>query len=352
MSQSPGTAAWVNVMHWVRGLYARHPRGVAMAALLSAYMAYRAMQRRKSVRGKIVLITGAARKTGLGANMARAFAKLGAKVVLWDHPMAEEELEARCKEITKLVPHNGGGVWKFIADMCDRQSVMRAVKEMVDNADLYPTNRLSSNRPLVDILINNAGVVSAKEIEKLTEKDIDRTFKVNVISHFWMIKAFLPSMAAANSGHIVTIASGAGQNGVPTLTDYCASKFAAVGLDESLRVELKHRGLRGIKTTCVMPYYINTGMFDGVKTRFNFLLPILQPDYATRQIVHAILTDTPVLKMPWLLYFSPLFRFLLPPVVADFVADFLGVSSSMDEFKAKDPLRPSVDDNEQKENNK
>jgi all-trans-retinol dehydrogenase (NAD+) len=144
----------------------------------------------------------------------------------------------------------------------------------------------------VDVLINNAGIVSGSNIDELEPEKIQRTFAVNVISHFWTIKAFLPKMIERQTGHIVTIASAAGLGGTARLTDYCASKFAAVGLDESLRHELQHRGLdHSIKTTCVCPFYINTGMFDGVTTRFPMLLPILTENYASRKIVHAIRTD-------------------------------------------------------------
>lgn len=67
-------------------------------------------------------------------------------------------------------------------------------------------------------------------------------------------------------GHIVSIASLAGMGGAPRLTDYCASKFAAVGFEESLRAELQDEGYPDIKSTVVCPFYINTGMFDGVQT--------------------------------------------------------------------------------------
>ncbi len=66
-----------------------------------------------------------------------------------------------------------------------------------------------------------------------------------------------------SKGHIVTIASAAGIVGVNGLADYCASKFGAVGFNESLRMELKSLNSK-VKTTCICPYYINTGMFQGV----------------------------------------------------------------------------------------
>lgn len=82
------------------------------------------------------------------------------------------------------------------------------------------------------------------------------------------MKAFLPDMMERNHGHIVNIASSAGLVGVTGLADYCASKFAAVGFDESLRFELEYLKKDGIHTTVVCPFFINTGMFEGAKTRF------------------------------------------------------------------------------------
>ena len=73
-------------------------------------------------------------------------------------------------------------------------------------------------------------------------------------------------MKDKDHGHIVTIASAAGLFGADGLVDYCASKHAAVGLHESLTVELYAQKYYGIHTTCVCPTYIDSGMFAGVKT--------------------------------------------------------------------------------------
>ena len=100
---------------------------------------------------------------------------------------------------------------------------------------------------------------------------IVRTFNVNVLAHFWTIKTFLPDMINAKKGHIVTIASLAGHAGTNKLVDYCASKSANIGMDEALKVELSVQGLSNmIKTTVVCPYYISTGMFEGVQSKVKF----------------------------------------------------------------------------------
>lgn len=81
-----------------------------------------------------------------------------------------------------------------------------------------------------------------------------------------MVKSFLPSMLEKNYGHVVTIASVAGLYGTPSLCDYSASKSAVIGFDDSLRNELIRLEKTGVKTTCVCPYYINTGMFKGASS--------------------------------------------------------------------------------------
>src|SRR5262249_39433723 len=145
--------------------------------------------------------------------------------------------------------------------------------------------------------------------------------------------AFLPKMRERNSGHIVTIASAAGLVGTARLTDYCASKFAAVGFDEALRLELARLGV-AVRTTVVCPFYVSTGMFAGVKTRFPLVLPILRPEYVGDRIVAAIRADRPRVLLPRFNYLIFPSR-LLPVGVFDEVMRFFGISKSMDEFTGR-----------------
>jgi all-trans-retinol dehydrogenase (NAD+) len=131
----------------------------------------------------------------------------------------------------------------------------------------------------------------------------------------------------------VTISSAAGLIGVKGLADYCASKFAVFGFDEALRMELRSMK-SAIRTTVVCSFFINTGMFDGVKTRFPLLLPILEPSYAARRIVRAVLKKRKRLIMPALVNWVLILR-CLPVGVLDFVADLLCISHSMDTFKGR-----------------
>ena len=94
-----------------------------------------------------------------------------------------------------------------------------------------------------------------------------KTIEVNTLAHLYTIREFLPDMIRIKKGHVVSICSVAGTCGSPGLADYCASKFGAFAIDECLRVEMRKKGHSYIKTTCICPFVINTGMFDGVKTR-------------------------------------------------------------------------------------
>lgn len=87
-------------------------------------------------------------------------------------------------------------------------------------------------------------------------------------------------MLELDHGHIVSIASMAGHVGIPKLVDYCASKFAAVGFDEALRLELEDLGAMGVHTTCICPFFIQaTGMFEDVNSRWVVILVFVYSFY-------------------------------------------------------------------------
>lgn len=129
----------------------------------------------------------------------------------------------------------------------------------------------------ITILVNNAGVASGRgSFLDTPDHLVRRVFEVNALAMCWTVKAWLPAMLEHNRGHIVTVASMAGYVGISRLVDYCASKHAAVGFDEALRVELETRGPScRVATTCVSPYFIRaTGMFGRVQS----LVPQLEPE--------------------------------------------------------------------------
>lgn len=258
---------------------------------------------------KHVLITGAA--SGIGKLLSEKIGDLGAQLILLD--IDSRGLEAVKNELSaKNIP-----VKIYICDLSDRASI-------------YETARRIER---VDVLINNAGIVTGKFLLDAPDEKIEKTFQVNTLAHFWLVKCFLPGMMARNTGHIVTIASAGGLAATARMTDYCSSKFAAVGFDESLRLELKKLG-SGVLTTVVCPFYIDTEMFTGVKTRFRLLLPILKKEYVVQRIIDAVAKGKRRLIMPKFVYTIFPLR-LLPVAVQDTIFEFLGINRSMDEFVGK-----------------
>jgi len=185
----------------------------------------------------------------------------------------------------------------------------------------------------VTMLINNAGIVSGHQTMDLTDAMIERTMQVNTISHMHTIREFLPDMIANKKGHIVSIASMAGLAGIAGLPDYCASKWGAIAIDEALRGELKKNGHYGyVKTTCICPYFISTGMFEGAKNAFPMY--ILNPEEVVTRIINAIRQEEALVVIPYRGNIVYLTR-LLPVSVVDKLSLILGISSSMDDFKGR-----------------
>lgn len=142
-------------------------------------------------------------------------------------------------------------------------------------------------------------MVSGQAIPDLTDEMVERTFKVNSIALISLTRMVLPQMIANKRGHIVTVASLAGMTGCNKLSDYCASKSAAITFEESLRMELYANGhSKYVKTTCVCPYITGTKMFDGATAAFPF--KILEPRVVSDRIVTAMLQEEQLVIIPWM----------------------------------------------------
>jgi len=270
-----------------------------------------------SFSNSIVVVTGAA--SGIGRLMALGAATRGAAaVVLWD--VNEKALASVSAEIEA----RGVKAHPFVVDISDRASVMATAKKVLASAGVP------------DVVINNAGVISGKRFLDLTESDITRTYAVNTLALYWTLQAFLPAMKKQDSGRLVTIASAGGLAGSATQTDYAGSKFAAVGFTESLRAELRDDS-SGVSTLTVCPFYINTEMFDGVKSG-SPLLPIQDQHLSTTKILDAIESRKRELLLPGMVYTVRIFR-LLPTAVFDFLADAFGINKAMKTFRGRVPTR-------------
>ncbi len=264
----------------------------------------------KSFYKKNVIITGAA--SGIGRLMAVEFAREKANIAMID--INRKALEKTVSEMAGLRTK----VYAYTCDMGNRREV--AVTAKLIKRDFEK----------IDILINNAGIVTGKKVLDLTIDEIQKTMDVNFMGPVMMIKHFLPDMVSRNNGHIVNIASSAGLLGMPGMSDYCASKFADVGFSDSLRMEMKKYGYTGITITCVCPYVIDTGMFSGFKP-FLFHKP-LQPGHVVKKVIDAIRKEKPYVCMPFSVKMIRYLK-LFPAAFQDSLLFAFGADRAMDAFK-------------------
>ena len=267
--------------------------------------------------GKRVLITGGA--SGIGRLMgAMALEKGATALVIWD--INQANIDTTVAELSAK-----GAVVGYRIDISDEQAVIataKAVKEQVGD---------------IDILINCAGIITSnKTFDKCTLEEIHRTMAINTIAPMVVAMQFLPDMIARNSGHICNISSAGGLISNPKMSVYAASKWAVIGWSDSVRIELEQMGSR-VKVTTIAPYYIKTGMFNGVKSP---IVPLMKPEYAARQIIRAIEKDslvkvvTKLIPVPY--HFVRFMQGILPIRLFDWVfGEVFGIYHSMDNFTGR-----------------
>ena len=141
--------------------------------------------------------------------------------------------------------------------------------------------------------MNNAGVARGKTILDSTQKDIELTFNVNTLSHYWLAQEFLPNMIKNDHGMIITVASLAGYITPPNLVDFAASKAAAVAFHEGLGAELLTRyNAPKVRTVLVTQGHTDTSLFKGFKSEQDFLAPMLRPETVAEAILTKAFTGT------------------------------------------------------------
>jgi all-trans-retinol dehydrogenase (NAD+) len=260
----------------------------------------------KSVKGKVVLITGGA--LGMGRELAKMFAKDGARIVLWD--LRQSDLDKTAEEIKQL----GAEVHTYVCDVTNRQLV-------------YDTAaRVKKEVGIVDILDNNAGIVFAGKFLDVPDEKLFKTIDVNVNGIMWCTKAFLPDMIKRNQGHIIMMASAAGLIGVGGLAVYCATKHAVVGFSDALRVELKNQNISGVKITIVCPSFVQTGMFEGVKPPL--FTPWLTTEQMTAKIYNGCLKEKYYVREPLMVKFIPLLKGIATTRAVDRTGILLGMNNA------------------------
>ncbi|XP_026498062.1 estradiol 17-beta-dehydrogenase 11-like isoform X1 [Vanessa tameamea] len=259
----------------------------------------------KSVKGEIILITGAGH--GMGREMALSFAKLGGTIVCVDINSTGNQ------ETVEMIKDSKGKAHSYLCDVTSRTSI----NEMAE--------KIRKEVGEVTILINNAGIMPCKPLLQTGEKEIRTAFEVNCLAHLWTLQAFLPGMMERNHGHIVAMSSMAGVIGLRNLVPYCGTKFAVRGMMEAVHEELREdpRDFSGIKLTCICPYIVDTGLCKNPKIKFPSLMKILSPQEAVEHIVDAVRREYHEITIPSSLYYiNQMFR-VFPRSVPLHIKDFL-----------------------------
>lgn len=196
---------------------------------------------RRSLSGKVVVITGGAR--GIGAATARALASRGAVVVIGD--LDGDQAKSTAAAV------GGSGHALDVTDHAAFSSFLGSVGQ-------------------IDVLINNAGIMPLAGVTEEAPSTTARQLEINLHAVIHGTRAAVALMRPRGSGHIVNVASAAGKFGFPNGSTYCATKFGVVGFSEAVRAELRGSG---IEVSCVMPGMVRTELISGLE-EIGFLKPV------------------------------------------------------------------------------
>jgi len=192
------------------------------------------------LQGKTALVTGAG--SGIGAAIARLFARRGAAVAVVDRDAAAASRTAA--EITEA----GGRATPYPCDVSQPDAVEALVRAV------------TAASPRLDILVNNAGIAHIGTIEQTTPEDLDRVYRVNIVGVYLCARAAVPLMLAQGGGVILNMCSIAALVGIPDRFAYSMTKGAVLTMTRSIAVDYMKRGIR---CNCICPARIHTPFVDG-----------------------------------------------------------------------------------------
>jgi len=260
----------------------------------------------KSLKNKVILVTGAGR--GLGREMAFQLAKEGAKVVCVD-------INAEgVKETSEII--NGGKTGDDIVS--DYYTTNVAEPSQVNELAKTVEDKWGK----VDILINNAGIVASAPLMNTTDEQIRRMIDVNLVSHFWMVRAFLPAMKRRNGGHIVATSSVAAFTCAANIVPYAATKYGVTGLMASLREELRDDpACSNIKCTTIHPFFLDSAPINVKHWEVKSAMPIVSIPQVASAAVRGIKREDAVVTVPEVLRVIMHILWILPQKSADYWRD-------------------------------
>jgi all-trans-retinol dehydrogenase (NAD+) len=263
------------------------------------------------LKDKTVLITGGA--SGIGKIMVRLMLERKAKVIIWD--INQTGIDTTIADFSAL-----GVITGFVVDVSKTKQIQETAKKV----------KLEIGS--IDVVINNAGIIIGKYFHEHSRDEITKTMDINANAPMLITKEFLEDMLHKNSGHICNIASSGGLISNPKMAVYVASKWSLIGWSDSLRIEMKLLK-KNVNVTTIMPYYINTGMFNGVKSK----IPILEPEATALTIIKAIEKNKKMITIPGYMYrFVKIGQATMSINFFDwFAGTALGIYKTMEDFTGR-----------------
>jgi NAD(P)-dependent dehydrogenase (short-subunit alcohol dehydrogenase family) len=227
--------------------------------------------------GTVAVVTGGA--SGIGLATAQALHREGAHVVLAD--VNADGLRLAADQVREQAPGAAGAA----------AQVVTVTTDVTDDAQVRALmERARAVTGHLDVVVSSAGIGRGGRIEDLPSADMRQMLDVNLMGVYHCVQAALPTMRAQGSGHFVLLSSVAGKLGVPTLSGYCASKWAVRGFSIAMRAELYGSGI-GITT--VYPAWVDTPMGRAAAEQSGGLeiQVLLTPDQVAGEILAAVRED-------------------------------------------------------------
>ena len=214
------------------------------------------------LKGKKAIITGGSK--GLGKATAIAFAKLGIDVAITGRN--EEKLKETVSELKSL----GVNVTYEVFDVANYEEVKVGIKNIILNLGT------------VDILVNNAGIAAFGTLNEMDPTLWEAIIKTNILGMYYVTKEVLPYLIEKNEGDIINISSTAGLSGNASTSAYSASKFAVIGMSQSLMKEVRKNNIR---VNTLTPSTIATDMALDLGITDGNVEKVLQPEDFAQLIV-------------------------------------------------------------------
>lgn len=259
--------------------------------------------------GRVVAITGGAR--GIGRAIAARLAASGAVVAIGDIDAAAATQTGQELGLPSALPLD-------VADPRSFEAFLDGVEETLGG---------------IDVLINNAGIMPVGRFTEETDVITRRILDINLYGVLLGTKLVLPRMLARERGHVVNIASLAGENPTPGMATYCASKQAVLGFTETMRLE--HRAT-GVRFSAVLPTFTETELISGTQAPLGLLA---QPEDVAAAVAKLIARPRRRVTVTRAAGILATFTKLTPRPIGEYLARSLGVHRAFTDDVDRDARR-------------